>query len=721
MRPGARVLLILTLAASAGPAMSALPALGSPTGSSGPAVTAAAASPLFTPPLGLPGGGAEPSIRGPGAGSKQGVAAFVSAPSGLGSNFWTIREVKHPNGSISLVNSPVQQPDLGTGGGDSEISIGTGADPKTGCPTLAYSGLHNIDLLDNFTTSYSTDCGKTFAAPNLYATQNTLTDRQWQTFDGPKTNFLIFHKVDTSQIVVSRSLDGGKTYRSLSPTGSGLEGGGIIDQTTFPKVANQNKVGNIVTDYSRPTGGKYPNGTPIHTLWATFAGPQSVADNAAAQQQDGYDHNDTIYIAKSVDGGVNWVDYVAFGVDPKSKRELDTVFPVVAVDSGGGVYAMWSDQFKVEYTASRDGVHWSGKAVQVNPDNRGTTIQNGHADIFPWLRGGGPGKVDMVWYHGVGGTTTQYRNPGDANTKWTVAYTQLFNALPTSTGALAPTVKSLDLNASSGVIHTGSICNNGTLCDAVGGDRTLLDFFNVDNDPQGRAVIAYAVDQGHPGSAVTTFVRKNGGYNVNNGKVIPRQTVVPLFVPTGTSCPGPQVLDPSGDAKGTVLFNATGGNIPSFDFTNVRFTTPNTTTFDVTMTLKNLDPSPQPGTASKDWETYWTFGGKTYYAMAISNGPDAPGGTAQFFDQGFVEPTTGKKVSTGTPTGAFKSGPDGTITIHVIRALAGKPANGAKLTGPFAEDHAGYLAAGTGVYFTAVPDRAPDTKNGATYTVGGPC
>ena len=716
MRPRARVILAMTLAASAGPAMSALAAPDSNSATSqGPVVTAAA-SPLFTPPLELPGGGAEPSIRGPGAGAKSGVAAFVSAPSGLGSNVWTIREVKHPNGSISLVNSPVQQPDAGTGGGDSEISISGGANPDTGCPTLAYSGLHNIDLLLNFTTSYSTDCGKTFAQPNLYAVQNVLDDRQWQAFDGKKTNFLIYHKVDTSQIVVSRSLDGGKTYTSLSPTGTGLEAGGIIDAATFPKVVNYNKVGNIVVDYSRPTGKNYPNGTPIHTLWATFAGPQSVEDNLAAQNDSNYDHNDTIYIAKSVDGGVKWTDYVAFGVDPKSRRELDTVFPVVAVDSGGGVYAMWSDQYKVQYTSSRDGVHWSGKAVQVNPDNRGTTIDASHADIFPWIRGGGPGRVDMVWYHGVGGVTNQYRNPGNKDTKWTVAFTQLFNALPSSTGTLAPTVKALDLNASSGVIHTGSICNNGTLCDVVGGDRTLLDFFNVDNDPSGRAVIAYAADQGHAGSASSIFIRQNGGYSVNTGKALPRQTVVPPVVFTGTSCPGPQVIDPSGDAKGSILFNATGGNIPSFDFLNVRFTTPDATHVNVTMTFKDLDTTPQPPTVSKDWETYWNYGGKTYYAMAISNG-----GPTTVYDQGYINPTTGRKVTTGTPTGKVTEGPNGTILINVIRAGVGAPQNGTQLTGPFAEDHAGYLAAGTGVYFTAGPDGAPDAKSGAPYTVGGPC
>ncbi|MCW2544178.1 MAG: hypothetical protein JWM40_1730, partial [Frankiales bacterium] len=175
--------------------------------------TAAVPAATFSEPLLLAGGGAEPSIRVPSDGKS---AAYVSAPSGVGSNFWRVTEKVNPDKSISFLQSPVQQPDLGTGGGDSEISVGEPTSPGA-CGQIAYSGLHNIDTFGNFTTATSTDCGESFSLANPVATQNTLSDRQWQAFDGKKTNFLIFHKVDTSQIVVTESIDGGQSYVSLDP------------------------------------------------------------------------------------------------------------------------------------------------------------------------------------------------------------------------------------------------------------------------------------------------------------------------------------------------------------------------------------------------------------------------------------------------------------------------------------------------------------------------
>src|SRR3954447_15170295 len=79
---------------------------------------ASAAFPQWTPPLGLAGGGAEPSIRNSPDGKR---AAYISAPTGLGSNLWYVDEVKNADGSRSLKPSQPFQPDLGTGGGDAEI------------------------------------------------------------------------------------------------------------------------------------------------------------------------------------------------------------------------------------------------------------------------------------------------------------------------------------------------------------------------------------------------------------------------------------------------------------------------------------------------------------------------------------------------------------------------------------------------------------------------
>lgn len=650
---------------------------------------------------------------------------MVSAPAGTGSNFWYVDEYRNADGSYRLKGSAPQQPDLGTGGGDSEISVGRL--PAGGkCPAIAYSGLHNIDLLDNFTTARSDTCGESFTnPPNLYATQNTATDRQWQTFDGTKTNHLIYHKVDTGQIVDSVSYDGGFTYLTQAGPAGLAAVGSLIDPAhayTQPQV----KIGNIVTDYAHPvTGAFYPaalvgSGEQIHPLYAIFAGTANATETAMSQLPNAtYDFLDTLYLATSRDGGRTWTDSTILSVPAASRRELDLVFPVIAIDSGGGLYAAYSDGFKISYVSSTS--HGSGwtKPFQINADNRGSSPDTGRADLFPWLVGGAAGRIDVVWYHGQGGDTSAYRNPGtnDAvhgTTVWTVAFAQLFNATATdAAGAARPTVQANN-EAITPVIHQGSVCNNGTVCGITGpGDRTLLDFFQVAIDSAGRANIAYASDVSSAGTASTLYTRQNSGLSALTGQPVTRYSYAQPVVPTGTSCPGPQVLDPAGDAPGSTT-NGTGeANIASDDILNARFTTPDTTHLQVALTLNNLSSTPAPGTLSTQYVVYWTYGGNNFY-VAADVGPAVTTYT--------VGTLSGGKMNPGTAVpGTFTPGPGGRITWTPTRAMIGNPATGAVLTKTYAEDHGSFTAAGTGVHYVATVDRAPDAGNGATYTVGGRC
>jgi hypothetical protein len=679
----------------------------------GSAAAKGGAVPAWTPPVFMAGGGAEPSIHNPLVGSHN-PAAYISAPTGSGSDFWYVGEQVNADGSHTFRPSPPQQPDAGTGGGDSDISIGNAVDPSTGCATIAYSGLHNIDIFDNFTAASSPDCGHSFTQPNLYATQNTLTDRQWQTFDGAKTNFLIYHKVDTSQIVVSRSDDGGKTYLTNPDGIAGV--GGIIDATTLPKVVNESQIGNIVTDYAHPVSGvTYPSGDKAHVLYAVFAGPSSVADNAAANAPGAtWNHNDTIYVGKSVDGGKTWVDSVAY-TSSAVGRELNLLFPVVTVDRAGTVYAAWSDQLHVQYTFSKDGgVTWA-PARQVNRDNPaqvGTTTLTaptpGNADVFPWIAAGGPGRLDVVWYHGSGGAAgseSKYRDPGDANTSWTVASTQI-----TGADGAKPTVASYS-DSVTPVIHKGDVCQNGLNCDVLGGDRTLLDFFEVSLDTAGRANIAFASDAGSPGTSSVGYTRQNTGLSAWDGKKISGFAWTVFTPPQGTSCPGPQIVDPSGDAPGSVTTNPTGGNVDSADITGIGWSSSAGAPLKVTMKMTNLSATPQPGTVSRIWDAYWSFGGKTWYVEASSNAP-----SVQTYDVGFLA-ADGSQTSTGTPGGVFTEGPGGTIVWTVDRSVVGSPADGAVLQPLYGDSHEGFTVLGAGVFYTATLDRAPDSGGGAAYTV----
>jgi len=673
-------------------------------------------TPSFTPPLALSGPAGEPSIRNPLTSQKDaGLAAYISAPGGLGSNFWYVDEKSNRDGSFYFKASPPQQPDAGTGGGDSEISIGDTADPATGCATVAYSGLHNIDLLNGFTVASSKDCGRSFTPPNFVGVQNTLTDRQWQTSDGAKTHLLIYHtQIPDNQIVVSRSLDGGATYKSFAPV-LGLSG--VIDANTRSSVSNSNQIGNIVTDRSQPVVGmKYANGDQVHALYAVFAGPGSIDDNVQAQEDQSFNHVDTIYVGKSLDGGETWTDTKVFGAPPAAMRELNLLFPVITADTAGNLYAAWSDQLHVQYAVSRHhGKTWS-KPYQVNPDNAAGG-DTGNADIFPWIAAGRNGTLDVVWYHSQGGarrSNRTHRDPGDAKTSWTVAFTQLTGAAAAADQVPAPTVASQGL-AVTPVIHKCDICNNGIGCEA-GGDRSLLDFFQISLDTAGRANVAYATDAASPGTAIINYIRQNGGTSASTGAGLP---TVPYSPPplaaSGITCPGPQVVDPVGDAPGSLLVGTTDSNVDSLDVKSVAFGTPSASALRILLTLKNLQALPPVGvTTGTSYFVKWTQGGTIYAVRASSNAPGV-----QTYDAGEV--VAGKYTSRGQVSGVFTAGPNGTIAFTVPRSLVGSPGNGTTLSKPAAETHGTLSVAGSGLTYTATTDLAPNAGGGASYVVGQTC
>jgi hypothetical protein len=520
-------------------------------------------APTFSRPMILAGGGAEPSIRVPRDGKS---AAYVSAPTGLGSNFWRITEKRNADHSVTFQQGPVQQPDLGTGGGDSEISVGdlTQRAPANGCAPIAYSGLHNIDLLDNFTVATSTDCGNSFALANPFATQNTLTDRQWQVFDGANTNFLIYHLVSTGQIVVSVSPDAGQHYVSYGASNAN----GIIDPALLAESGDNQQIGNIIVNHAELIPGvtNPVSGEPVHAMYAIFG----IADNAGIAAQSNlpgstYNGIDSIYVGRSVDGGVTWTDSKVFSVDPATHRELNMLFPVISSDSAGNLYAAWSDTFKVEYAVSTDhGAHWS-KPYQVNRDNRGVgkggvdAPEAGKADVFPWIGAGGNGLLDVVWYHGQGGAPASnliYRDPGDAKTRWTVAFAQIGNAAHVAHGKTSPKVLTYT-DAITPVVHFGDICQNGTLCDlgvdnpvVPRKDRSLLDFFQVAVDKDGRAHLAIADNASAPGQLISAYLVQLSGVSLVTGKPLKRLKV---SYPRLTCAPDATFTDPSGDANEVVV------------------------------------------------------------------------------------------------------------------------------------------------------------------------
>ena len=167
------------------------------------------------------------------------------------------------------------------------------------------------------------------------------------------------------------------------------------------------------------------------------------------------------------------------------------MFPALAVDNFGYVYAVWSDNTDIYYSYSNTlGTRWS-PAMKVTQN----TSQAGKSNLFPWVAADGNGHVAIAWYGAdVAGNSNSV--PA-ASTHWNVFVAESVNA-----HAISPVFAISQATDHSN--HTGQISTGGLLGSS---DRSLADFFQIAIDPTNHLVnIAYA--DNHAGPSVTYFTRQ---------------------------------------------------------------------------------------------------------------------------------------------------------------------------------------------------------------------
>jgi hypothetical protein len=108
-------------------------------------------------------------------------------------------------------------------------------------------------------------------------------------------------------------------------------------------------------------------------------------------------------------------------------------------------------------------------------------------------------------------------------------------------------------------VHTGTICQGGTTCQAMLIDRRLGDYFSVDVDGTGRMYVGYS-DTRVPGSvSLPAFVRQSGGASLL------RPTAVKGTTPTATTgrpaAPVPASSTPS--SGGSLPTTGGGAQLPA--------------------------------------------------------------------------------------------------------------------------------------------------------------
>lgn len=379
-------------------------------------------------------GGGEPFIRADNEGN-----IFDTSPFGLSTTaslLW--KSIDGGRTYIPLGSPIVRDSVVGAGGGDSHVDFD------------AENRLYFVDLSGAcVTAAVSLDGGNTFPPERTnqivcVSEQNPDAigdDRQWVGAFGDGIGYATFRNLLGGSFWMFKTANAGLTWDGGRLLGS-------VSQSGPFQVDKQKRQITVTTE-----SGATRTGAAILSYQVFYRGSNLRV----------------FRVADFDDGSPLVIDDLGI-VDPG--ESVSNVFPVLAVDRGGNLYAAWSQgAHTVFMAASSDlGETWSAP-VKVST-SAGT-------NIMPWIEAGDPGRVNIVWYHG-----SLKGNPNDPNNEWNIFMGQSVNAL-----TAAPEFRFAQVNQT--VIHRGEICLRGLACDIDGADRSFLEFPSVTIDDRGAAVVTF--------------------------------------------------------------------------------------------------------------------------------------------------------------------------------------------------------------------------------------
>ena len=481
------------------------------------------------------------------------------------------------------------------GGGDIDLAAGYG--PYTGIggtgePALAYSSL----TAANVTVGRSLDHGGTFQFNPVgnFAGGVPVNDRQWMGFFGPNTVYLEYRNFGAGIVFVQQSIDGGLTYGPATLVGTMSQTGALdVDQVSGTVYISGND-GQIAVGV--PT---IPGAPPLsYTLSQPI--PMTVDPaNIFVAMRVANDHPD--------------------GSAPNT------------------VYLCYSDGTNIFLLSSLDqGTTWTDPVQVNNPADQSTRV-----NLMPWVAAGPtPGSVGVAWY-----ATDNPGNNDDA--RWRVYFAQSFNA-----NDLQPTFRIAQ--ASDHSIHASNISLKGLSLTGESPNRNLIDYFQVNFDPQGAAVIGYTDDHndfnGH-----TYVARQVSGPSIKGGNLprvregsgLPAQ---PFAIPGATPPPdggitpqpmqpgaaGEQVTDFAWDQDSGLL--AVTPEPSAVDIITIKYVATRVRraiTISATMKVSDLSQIPPDGT----WRMYFTVNAPETGLVNIS-GNSYSKGLSDDGDEFFIQAST---------------------------------------------------------------------------------
>ena len=346
------------------------------------------------------------------------------------------------------------RPRIGPGQG----APGSGfSDPEIALDSAGDVFFSEINLV-NVAVSRSSDKGSTWTLQNFGGA--LLTDRQWMEADRPDELYFVGNGqpggTGTTGVVdghyISKSTDGGKTFTASIADNVGGSG-----------------LGDIRVDKR--------NGT-VYEAHLT-GGRLSLAAFRKARSGDLH-ATDTNLVADNVKMTSHWP---AFDLDPE-----------------GNLYVTWSEagsaarEAGIWYSRSTDAGRTWAEPVRVSTGD--------HTAIWPWLGVGDEGRVGIAWLE-----ADRKLPANDAETSGDYPWRIMAAATTTGLGC----ARFSYAVATPTPVHTGTICQGGTTCQATLTDRRLGDYFSVDVDNTGRMYVGYADTQVAAAVSLPAFVRQDEG------------------------------------------------------------------------------------------------------------------------------------------------------------------------------------------------------------------
>jgi len=467
-------------------------------------------------------------------------AYWESGPWGVSTQQSFVHRSTDGGNQFNIVSPVGLRPNQGPGGGDTDV--------VTDDQGTAY--FVDLESLLDLGCAVSNDNGNNWRT-NFGCVHTTADDRQWFTIDNGATGAA----ADNTVFLGYREELGTHIYSTPGSLGSSDPIGGLVysnaADTELPLSANP-RCGQLRFDPVRRNL-YFPCTADDHV--------ELTIGHVNPGQRTGITfHN--VQLPVSPGGGA-----------------VDDLFPVVAVDSAGSVYAAWVDtnDNNVYYTASTDGGESWKAPLQVSGGDA-------YSNVMPWLQGGSAGRLAVVWYGSPSNTDSDFMPSWYNNRQAATAFKWYgYASLITNATSTAPTFAQTRFTDQP--MNYGQICTGGIGCTLSNGDRTMADFFSVylDRGDGAMRIVYNDVTSQHHGAHVFE-ARQTAGPSATGGTV-------------NRSVPTNPVTDPTGDAQSPHYSPAgTGANLSAYDFTRLRVSQPNQGTLRIEMTLDGNPATATPPT-----------------------------------------------------------------------------------------------------------------------------